>query len=60
MKAYTIATGAVFALLTLAHLWRIIFEDAHLGRDPFFLSITAIAAGLGIWSIFALRTGANR
>ncbi len=60
MKAYVITTGVVFGLLTLAHLWRIFFEDAHLARDPFFILITAVAAGLGIWSVFALRRSADR
>ena len=55
MKAYVIATGAVFALLTLAHLWRIIWEKPELARDPFFIAITAIAAGLAVWAGVVLR-----
>ncbi|MGI8430773.1 MAG: hypothetical protein ACR2MW_00565 [Chthoniobacterales bacterium] len=55
MKAYVTTTGAVFALLTLAHLWRIIWEKPELARDPLFLAITAIAAGLAVWAGVVLR-----
>jgi len=50
MKAYVITTGAVFGLLTLAHIWRVLAEDAHLARDPFFVLITVIAAMLCLWA----------
>ena len=55
MKAYVIATGAVFALLTLAHLWRIIWEKPELVRDPLFLAITAMATVLAVWAGVVLR-----
>ena len=55
MKAYVITTGAVFALLTLAHLLRIIMEWPHLTRDPFFLLITVAAGGLSLWALRLLR-----
>ena len=51
MKAYVITTGAVFALLTLAHVLRIIAEWPHLARDPFFLLITFAAGGLCLWAL---------
>ena len=46
MRTYVIATGIVFALLTLAHIWRIVLEP-HLVRDPFFITATVVAAALG-------------
>ena len=55
MKAYVITTGAVFALLTLAHLLRIIVEWPHLARDPLFLLITVAAGGLSLWALRLLR-----
>lgn len=55
MKAYLITTGAVFALLTLAHLLRIIMEWPHLAREPFFLLITVLAGGLSLWAWRLLR-----
>ena len=50
MKAYVMTTGVVFGLLTLAHLWRILDEGAHLATDPWFVLITVLAAGLALWA----------
>ena len=55
MKAYVMTTGAVFALLTLAHLLRIIVEGPHLAKDPFWVLITIAAAGLCVWAVWLLR-----
>ena len=55
MKAYVITTGAVFALLTLAHVLRIIMEWPHLAKDPFFLLITLATAAFCLWALRLLR-----
>ena len=55
MKAYLLTTSVVFALLTLAHLLRIIVEGPHLAKDPFFLLITVVAGGLCVWALWLLR-----
>ena len=57
MKSYVIATGVVFGLLTLAHLWRIM-EEPHLARDPWFVLITVAAAALclGAWHLVRRST----
>ena len=55
MKAYVMTTGAVFALLTLAHLLRIIVEGPHLAKDPFWVLVTIAAAGLCVWALWLLR-----
>ncbi len=60
MKAYVITTGAVFALLTLAHLLRIIMEWPHLAKEPFFLLITVAAGGLSLWAWRVLRLSKSR
>jgi hypothetical protein len=60
MKAYVMTTGAVFALLTLAHLLRIVAEWPHLARDPLFLLITLAAAGLCLWAWRLLRLSKRR
>jgi len=60
MKAYVITTGVVFALLTLAHLLRMIVEWPHLARDPFYLSITVAAGGLCLWAWRVLRLSKGR
>ena len=50
MKAYLITTGTVFALITVAHIWRVAAEGSHLARDPVFLLLTFAAAGLSVWA----------
>jgi hypothetical protein len=55
MKAYVITTGAIFGLLTVAHLWRIAAEGSHLATDPFFLLATLISAALCVWAWRVLR-----
>lgn len=59
MKAYVITTGAVFALLTLAHVWRVIEEGTHLATDPWYVLITIAAAVLSLWAWRLLRLGAR-
>jgi hypothetical protein len=50
MKAYVMTTGAVFGLLFLAHLLRIIMEGTHLAKDPFYVLITVAAGSLCVWA----------
>jgi hypothetical protein len=59
MKAYLLTTGTVFALVTVAHVWRVIGESRSLARDPFFLLITVATAGLSVWAWRLLRTSAR-
>jgi hypothetical protein len=59
MKAYVMTTGAVFGLLTLVHLLRIIEEGPHLATDPVYVLITAAAAGLCLWAWRLLRLSAR-
>ena len=55
MKAYIITTGLIFALVTLAHLLRVITENRHLITEPFFLAITVITTALSLWAFFVWR-----
>ena len=55
MKAYVITTGVVFGLITLAHLVRIILEGSHLVREPIYILLTLVAAGLCLWAWRLLR-----
>jgi hypothetical protein len=50
MKAYVMTTGAVFGLLTLAHIWRVIEEGAHLAKQPWYVLITVATAALSLWA----------
>ncbi len=50
MKAYVTTTGAVFGLLTLVHIWRVIAYEPHLATDPWFVLFTVAAAALCLWA----------
>jgi len=53
-------TGALFGLLTLAHLLRIIQEGRHLATDPLYLLITVAAGALCLWAWRLLRLSARQ
>lgn len=55
MKAYLVTTGAVFGLIVLAHLLRIVDEGSHLLRDPWWVLLTLAAAALSLWAWRLLR-----
>ena len=54
MKAYVSTTGVVFAVLTVAHIWRVIEEGPHLAKDPWYVLITVAAAALSLWAWLVL------
>jgi protein-S-isoprenylcysteine O-methyltransferase Ste14 len=55
MKAYLITTSALFGLITLAHLVRIITEWPHLAKEPLFILLTFAAGALCFWAWRLLR-----
>jgi hypothetical protein len=57
MKAYVITTGAVFALIVIAHVLRMALENPRLATDPAFLALTGIAVGFCAWAVVLLRRG---
>lgn len=59
MKAYLVTTGVLFALITVAHVARIIDEWPHLATDPWYLLITTAAAALCLWAWRLLRQSAR-
>jgi len=62
MRAYVFTTGVIFALLVVAHIWRIFAESASLAADPFYILITVASAMLTIWAarLFWLSRPASR
>jgi hypothetical protein len=54
MRTYVITSGAIFGLITLAHLVRLVLER-RLIPDPVFIIFTLISAGLTIWAWRVLR-----
>jgi len=55
MKTYVMTTGAVFALITLAHILRIVAEGPRLASEPFFVLMTALSTALSLWAWRVLR-----
>lgn len=56
MKAYLVTTGIIFALITLAHILRVFAEGPRLAKDPVFILLTLLAAGLSAWAWRLLRS----
>lgn len=55
MKLYLITTGAVFGLLTLAHIARLFAEGWSLAREPYFVFITLAGAALAVWAWWLVK-----
>jgi len=53
MRTYVGITGLLFALLVVAHIWRMIVEVG--ARDIWYLGITVIAAALAGWALALVR-----
>jgi hypothetical protein len=54
MRAYLATTGVLFALVLVAHVWRMALEP-DMARDPWFLVLSVLAAGLSVWAFSLLR-----
>ena len=44
MRAYVMTTGAIFGLLALVHLWRMLGPERTLATEPWYVGITLVAA----------------
>jgi H+/Cl- antiporter ClcA len=55
MKAYLITTCAIFGLIALAHVWRVVEEGMRLAREPWFVLLTLAAVGLCAWAFWLLQ-----
>lgn len=54
MKPYIITTGVIFALVTIAHLARMVTER-HVLTEPLYLLLTLLSAALTVWAVVLLR-----
>lgn len=54
MKAYVRTTAAVFGILTLAHILRVMEEGPKLLAEPWFVLATLAAAALCAWALSLL------
>lgn len=59
MRAYVITTGAVFALLVVAHAARLALEGPRLLSEPDFILATLIPAGMCVWAWRLVRRPAT-
>ena len=63
MKPYIVTTGALFALLAIAHILRTFAEWPRLGTDPWFIvegpGIGVLAAAVAIWAWRVLQVPAR-
>ena len=50
MKAYVIVTGSIFALITVAHIVRMIYEP-HRAQEVIYVLLTAVAGVLSLWAL---------
>lgn len=57
MKAYILTSGAIFGLLTLAHIARIVVERRSLMNEPAYIAITLAAAAMAVWAFRAYPRG---
>jgi len=55
MRTYIITTGALFALLVVAHILRAVEEGPQLIKQPMFILTTLAAAALFVWAMSLLR-----
>lgn len=60
MRAYLAITGVMFALIAVAHLWRIAVESRALATEPWFMGLTVLAAVMSVWAFRLLRTAVPR
>jgi hypothetical protein len=51
MKIYLGFTAALFAFLTLLHIWRMIVESMTPAKDPWLFVITVVSAALFAWAL---------
>jgi hypothetical protein len=56
MKTYVVATGLLFGLLALVHVWRMV-EERPLMTDPWYLLVTLAAGAMSVWAWRVVRVG---
>jgi hypothetical protein len=59
MRMYVVASGAVFALVALAHVARVVAEGTGPLSDPMFVVSTILSVVLSAWAIVVLRRNWN-
>lgn len=60
MKAYVFTSGAIFGLLAVAHVGRVVAEGLRPLSSPWFIVTSLVAAALCGWAWRLLRTPSSR
>ena len=55
MRAYIATTGALFGVVTIAHILRMMTERPHLAQEAWYVALTAISAALCVWAFLLLK-----
>lgn len=55
MRTYVITSGAIFSLLVLAHIVRLLSEGVMVAFEPFFAASTMLGIGMTVWAWCLLR-----
>ena len=53
-RCYIAATGVVFALMFVAHIWRVAVEGFGLLREPMIIVSSLVALGFTAWAVALL------
>jgi hypothetical protein len=56
VKVYVITTGALFALIAIAHAVRVAVEGVHLIAQPVFLLTTLASLAVCVWALVLLKS----
>jgi hypothetical protein len=51
MRAYVATTGAMFALIVVAHIARLAVEGRHAFHSPVFIVASLLSVGILVWSV---------
>ena len=58
MKVYVGITGAIFGLITVAHIARMVVEP-HTRTEASYIALTALSAALCVWAMSLLKSRAK-
>ena len=60
MKAYLITTGILFVGMIGLHILKAYYEGIHTLKDPHFILLTLLSAGLAVWAFCLLKSVSRR
>lgn len=55
VRAYIATTGAIFALLALSHVARVVVEGLYVLKEPIFVLTTLVSVGATVWAVVLFK-----